>query len=164
MRKRATRRQISLIHDDIRRIYGTVKQIAAFFFLLTMLAASDLFGGAPPVVEKARVVAVKNYSRGRIAYWEGRVPIYDEYPFFDISLAVGSKKYTVRYESLTGYYPSAWQKGSEIDVKSQGRGAMILMNGSEEVTAEIVNSRAQDCVYSSGPPTVAVIGPQVPCE
>jgi hypothetical protein len=153
MRKHPLRTPASLNQRHHSAHLVNCGQNALFFFLLTALTGSELFAGALPAVEQARVIAVKNYSRGRIAYWEGRVPIYDDYPFFDISLAVGSKQYVVRYESLTGYYPSAWQQGSEIQVRKQVRGRMILMNGSEEVTADIVNARAQDCVYSSGPPT-----------
>lgn len=109
---------------------------------------------------KAKVVAVKEYEQGRIAYWEGNVPIYDGRPFYDMTLAVGEKKYLVRYESETGYYPSAWKVGSEIQVKKQ-RGSFILFNRAEEVRARTVNE--SDCVNPSFPPTVWTTGSQVPC-
>ena len=110
----------------------------------------------------AKVVSVKEYDQGRIAYWEGRVPIYDHRPFYDITLSVGPGKYVIRYESPTGFYPSSWKAGSEIKIRLQGKGRIYLLDGAKEVRAEIVNARAQECVSTSGPAVGA--GPQVPCE
>jgi hypothetical protein len=106
-------------------------------------------------------MAVKAYNSGRIAFWEHNVPIYDNYPLYDITIRVDGKDHLVRYESLTGYYPAAWKVGKEIEVKPE-RGQFILMNGDEAVPARTVN--ASDCVPSNGPPTVFTVGPQVPCE
>jgi hypothetical protein len=130
----------------------------AVMLLLTSLvcAASD--------VKTAKVVAVKAYERGRIAFWEGRVPIYDGYPFYDITLTLDQKKYVVRYESMTGYYPSSWKAGRNIQVRLGGKGKMFLLNGEEEVLATIYNRHLQDCVPSSGLPTNIGAGPQVPCD
>jgi hypothetical protein len=130
----------------------------AVMLLLTSLvcAASD--------VKTAKVVAVKAYERGRIAFWEGRVPIYDGYPFYDITLTLDQKKYVVRYESMTGYYPSSWKAGREIKVRLGDKGKMFLLNGEEEVLALIYNGHLQDCVPSSGRPTNIGAGPQVPCD
>src|SRR5882672_457300 len=89
--------------------------------LLTSLAL------AADDVKTAKVLAVKVYDRGRIAFWEGRVPIYDGYPFYDITLGLGQKKYVVRYESMTGYYPSNWKAGREIQVRLGGKGKMFLL-------------------------------------
>ena len=61
--------------------------------VVTMLLLTSLF--AAEDVKTAKVVAVKAYDRGRIAFWEGRVPIYDGYPFYDITLAFDQKKYVV---------------------------------------------------------------------
>src|SRR6266478_590286 len=127
-----------------------------------VLAASLLF--AADDVKAAKVLAVKAYDRGRIAFWEGRVPVYDGYPFYDITLALGQKKYVVRYESMTGYYPSSWKAGREIQVRLDGRGNMYRLNGEEEVLALIYNGHLQDCVPSTGRPTTMGAGPQVPCD
>jgi hypothetical protein len=108
------------------------------------------------------VLSVKAYEHGRIAFWEGRVPIYDGYPFYDITLALDQKKYVVRYESVTGYYPSSWKAGREIQVRLGGKGKMFLLNGEEEVLATI--GHLQDCVPSSGRPTQIGPGSQVPCD
>ena len=115
-------------------------------------------------LKTAQVLAVKNYDHGRIVRWEGRVAIYDDYPFYDITLSLDSKKYVVRYESMTGYYPARWQPGSEIKVRLQGKGKMVLLNGSEEVAVGIFNNKAQDCVFANGPSMTLTVGPQVPCQ
>ncbi|HEV3206441.1 MAG TPA: hypothetical protein VGZ28_05770 [Terriglobales bacterium] len=115
-------------------------------------------------LQTARVLAVKAHENGRIAFWEGRTPIYDGYPLYDITLLIGQKKYVVRYESLTGFYPSAWKAGREIQVRIQGKGKIYLINGEEEVLAGIYNARAQDCVLPTGPSAVRGAGPQVPCD
>jgi hypothetical protein len=58
------------------------------------------------------------------------------------TLSLGEKKQVVRYESLTGYYPSSWRVGSEIRVRLQGKGKMFLLDQTEEVPSEIVNAGA----------------------
>jgi len=115
-------------------------------------------------VKVAKVLAVKAYDQGRIAFWEGRVPIYDGYPFYDITLVLDQKKYVVRYESMTGYYPSSWKAGRDVQVRLGGKGKMLLLNGEEEVLASIYNGHLQDCVPSTGRPTNIGAGPQVPCD
>jgi hypothetical protein len=134
----------------------------AFSIVTLLLVTSVAF--AADEVKNAKVVAVKAYDRGRIAFWEGRVPIYDGYPFYDITLSLEQKKYVVRYESMTGYYPSKWKAGSEIQVRLGGKGKIFLLNGEEEVLAMIYNGHLQDCVPSSGRPTTTGAGPQVPCD
>ena len=112
----------------------------------------------------AKVLAVKNYDRGRIVRWEGKVAIFDDYPFYDITLLLDNKRYIVRYESMTGYYPSRWNVGSEIKVRSAGKGKLYLLNGAEEVEVRIFNNKAQYCVFANGPAMTKSPGPQVPCQ
>ena len=131
--------------------------------IISMLIVTSLIHAADDV-KTAKVLAVKAYDRGRIAFWEGRVPIYDGYPFYDITLALDQKKYVVRYESMTGYYPSNWKAGREIQVRLGGKGKMFLLNGEEEVLALIYNGHLQDCVPSTGRPANIGAGPQVPCD
>jgi hypothetical protein len=131
--------------------------------IISMLLVTSLVYAADDG-KTAKVLAVKAYDRGRIAFWEGRVPIYDGYPFYDITLALDQKKYVVRYESMTGYYPSSWKAGREIQVRLGGKGKMFLLNGEEEVLALIYNGHLQDCVPSTGRPTNIGAGPQVPCD
>jgi hypothetical protein len=130
--------------------------------IVMLLMTSSLH--AADDVKTAKVLGVRTYDRGRIAFWEGRVPIYDGYPFYDITLALDQKKYVVRYESMTGYYPSSWKAGREIKVRLGGKGKMYLLNGEEEVLATIYNGHLQDCVPSTGRPTTMSAGPQVPCD
>ena len=131
--------------------------IVSMLLLASVLHAAD-------DLKTAKVLAVKAYDRGRIAFWEGRVPIYDGYPFYDITLVLDQKKYVARYESVTGYYPSTWKAGRDIQVRLGGKGKMFLLNGEEEVLATIYNGHLQDCVPSSGRPTNIGAGPQVPCD
>jgi hypothetical protein len=130
---------------------------------ISMLLMTSLVCAADDV-KTAKVLAVKAHDRGRIAFWEGRVPIYDGYPFYDITLTLDQKKYVVRYESMTGYYPSNWQAGREIQVRLEGKGKMFLLNGEAEVLALMYNGHLQDCVPSTGRPTNIGAGPQVPCD
>jgi len=114
-------------------------------------------------VEKAKVVDIKDYAQGRVRNWAGHVPIYDGYPVYDITLDVAGKKYIVRYESMTGYYPTRWNTGSEVGIK-MASGRAFLLNGSEEIPTEIVTSVANDCVQPNFPSTVNVVPSQVPCQ
>jgi hypothetical protein len=131
--------------------------IASFLFVTSLAFAA-------PGLETARVLAVKAHDHGRIAVWEGHVPVYDNYPFYDITLQIGQKKYVTRYETTTGYYPSSWKADSEIQVRLEGRGRMSLVNGSEEVLVDIVTNYLNDCVPSNTPLGRIHSSPEVPCE
>jgi len=142
-------------------------QILAFCLAATFtLTAQDVKTDdtKPEDLQTAKVLAVKKYDEGRIARWEGRVPVFDGYPFYDITLTLNDKKYIVRYESMSGYYPTRWQPGSEIKVRQQGKGKMYLLNGTEEVEVGIFNKKAQQCVFPNSPPVTLTVGPQVPCQ
>jgi hypothetical protein len=47
---------------------------------ISMLLMTSLVCAADDV-KTAKVLAVKAHDRGRIAFWEGRAPIYDGYPY-----------------------------------------------------------------------------------
>src|SRR5882672_6884898 len=104
--------------------------------IVTLLLMTSLAFAADDL-QTAKVLAVKAHESGRIAYWEGRVAIYDGYPFYDITLLLGPKKYVVRYESLTGFYPSSWKVGREIQIRMRGKGKIYLMNGAEEARTRL---------------------------
>ncbi len=140
-----------------------MRRVFALVMILSCLTSGLFSRNREQPQQVAKVVAVKAHDRGRIAYWERTVPIYDDYPFYDITLAVGQKRIVVRYESMSGYYPAAWDVGKEITTRQQGRGRMVLFNGAEEVPTDVMNSRSEECVPPSAPPTVVTIGPQVPC-
>jgi hypothetical protein len=112
-------------------------------------------------ITTAQVISVKKYDRGRIGYWEGNVPIYDDRPVYDITIKVAQKNYTVRYESYSGYYPSAWKVGSEIKIRKE-RGQFVLLDGEEEVTARTVSPH--DCNPSSVRPSGWTSTTELPCD
>jgi hypothetical protein len=132
-----------------------------------LLGVTFAFAAAnePHGLETARILSVKTYDHGRIAFWEGHVPVYDNYPFYDITLMVGPKKYVARYESPTGYYPSSWKADSEVQIRLEGKGKMSLLNNTEEVPVEIVTTHLNDCVTPNTPPIGRIqAGSEVPCE
>ena len=98
----------------------------------------------PPQI--AKVVSIQKHPQGRIAFWEGRTPVFDGNPVYDITIQWNNKQYLVRYESLTGYYPKAWEIGNEIPVKKE-RGRFILYRGDEPVPAREISSH--DCVQAT---------------
>jgi hypothetical protein len=129
--------------------------------LTSMLMTAFVAAFAQDGLQTAEVVSIQKHAHGRIAYWEGRTPIFDRNPVYDITLQWNNKRYLVRYESLTGYFPKAWEVGKEIRVKRE-RGQFILFRGDEAVPAREVSS--SDCVQASSPARSASVTPQVPCE
>ena len=129
--------------------------------LVLSLAAALISASDEQSLQSAKILSIQKHPQGRINHWEGRVPIFDGQPVYDITLLWNHRKYVVRYESLTGYYPKAWEPGKEIQVKRE-RGRFLLYRGDEAVPAREVGSH--DCVPSSSPPTPAPATPQVPCE
>lgn len=96
-------------------------------------------------LQTAKIVSVQPHEEGRAFDWIGRgaIPIYDRYPFYDLSLDLNGKSYTVRYESQTGYYPAAWKEGSTIQVRT-GRGRLYLSRyDGEEVPASIIRTSSR---------------------
>ena len=129
--------------------------------LAAMLMMAFVAGFAEKGPQTAKVVFIKKHPHGRIAHWEGRTPVFDGNPVYDITLQWNNKKFVVRYESLTGYYPRAWDIGNEIRVKSE-RGQFILYRGDEAVPAREISSH--DCVQAYSPEGSASVTPQIPCD
>jgi len=128
---------------------------------MVVVAANLVAASADEGLQKAKVVSIKKFSQGRIVYWEGRTPIFDGNPVYDLTLDWQGKKYVVRYESLTGYFPRAWESGKDIQVKRE-RGRFILYRGDEAVPAREVSPN--DCVPAYSPVASGSTTPQVPCE
>ena len=128
--------------------------IGALVTTLTFLASAE-------VPQTATILAIKKHGEGRIVSWSNRSPIFDGYPFYDLTFSWNGKKYVVRYESMTGYFPGAWQAGHDATVKRE-RGLFTLYNDREGVSAREVNPR--DCVEVSAPPVGFAPLPQVPCD
>ena len=130
------------------------------FLIVASIAATAILSTAE-TAQTAKLVAIKKHAEGRIVSWSNRSPIFDGYPFYDLTLEWNGKKYVVRYESMTGYFPKAWQAGREIPVKRE-KGLFTLYNGVEATPAREVNPH--DCVEASSPPAGFSPMPQVPCD
>ena len=128
---------------------------------IVVMAATLVAASGDDSLQKARVVSIKKYSQGRIVFWEGRTPIFDGNPVYDITLDWKGKNYVVRYESLTGYFPRAWQSGKDIQVKRE-RGRFLLYRGDEAVPAGEVSPN--DCVPAYSSVISGSTTPQIPCE
>jgi hypothetical protein len=133
------------------------RKLQIVIVLLGAMAITALPGQEP---QTAKVVSIKKHAQGRIVSWSNHAPIFDGYPFYDLTLEWKGKKYVVRYESMTGYYPKAWEAGKEIPAR-QERGQFTLFQGVEAIPAREVN--ANDCVQSSSPGPPSVL-PQIPCD
>jgi len=127
---------------------------------LTVSFCCEIFLLADQGVSKAKVVSVKEHEQGRLVGWSGRAPVFDGHPVYDLTLDWQGKKYVVRYESFTGYYPASWAAGQEATVKRE-RGLFIIFKGQEPVRAREVNPH--DCVDASFPGAGSTT-PKVPCE
>jgi len=128
--------------------------IAAVIATFAILACAE-------IPQTAKILAIKKHPEGRIVSWSNRSPIFDGYPFYDLTLAWNGRKYVVRYESMTSYFPRTWQLGHDIAVNHE-RGLFTLYNGQEAIPAREVNPR--DCVEASAPPAGFSPMPQVPCD
>jgi len=129
--------------------------------IIVLLMAAGVTALADQGPQTAKIVSVRKHAQGRIVSWAGHTPIFDGYPFYDLTLKWNGKNYVVRYESMTGYYPKTWDVGKEIPVKRE-RGQFILHQGDEAVPAREVNPN--DCVGTSSPPPGISITPQIPCD
>ena len=86
--------------------------------------------------QTATIVAVQKHSEGRVFDWVraglNPIPLYDNYPFYDMTIQVEKKTFVVRYEAQTDYFPSAWKPGSTITVRVvKGRMYLLRYDGGE---------------------------------
>ena len=94
-------------------------------------------------LQTAKVVDVQAHPEGRPFDYvnEGTlVPIYDNYPYYDITLQVGDKKYVVRYDNMGGYFPTAWKAGNEVKVRVDHGKMYILRYDGVLVDAPILQT------------------------
>jgi hypothetical protein len=84
-------------------------------------------------LQSAKVVDLQAHPEGRPFDYinnSSLEQIYDDYPYYDITLQVGDKQYVVRYDNMGGYYPSAWRPGSEVKIrKDDGRISILRYDG-----------------------------------
>jgi len=66
------------------------------------------------------------------------IPIYDRYPFYDITIRTPERSYVVRYESMGAYYPAAWQAGKQIKFHREKGQLLQLRYDGEFVPARIL--------------------------
>src|SRR5258708_12328456 len=61
-------------------------------------------------LQTATIVAVQKHSEGRPFDWVkaglNPIPIYDNYPFYDITIRPDNKTFVLRYQAHTHYFPS----------------------------------------------------------
>jgi hypothetical protein len=99
-----------------------------------------------PRLQTGKVLSVEKHGEGRAFDWVrgglALIPVYDHYPFYDITIQWGGKNYVVRYETQTDYYPAAWKPGSPIEARL-GHGRLYLLRyDGVEVSASIVHESA----------------------
>jgi hypothetical protein len=77
----------------------------------------------------AKVVDVEAHPEGTPYAYAGDgsifTKLYDNYPYYYITLQVGDKTYVVQYDNMGGYYPSAWRAGHEVKIRKD-HGISIL--------------------------------------
>ena len=124
-------------------------RVIAILMVLGPLVGAQEFARSPGSLSDAaggrqtgKILAVEPHEEGRAFDWVRGgltlIPLYDHYPFYDITIQSGGKNYVVRYETQTGYYPTAWKPGSTIQVRL-GRGRLYLLRyDGEEVAASIL--------------------------
>jgi hypothetical protein len=87
-------------------------------------------------LQTATIVAVQKHSEGRPFDWVkaglNPIPLYDNYPFYDMTIRVEQKTFVVRYEAQTDYFPSAWKAGGSLTIRlAQGRMYLLRYDGVE---------------------------------
>jgi hypothetical protein len=98
---------------------------------------------ATTTLQTGNILSVEKHGEGRAFDWVrgglALIPVYDHYPFYDITIQLGGRNYVVRYETQTDYYPAPWKPGSSIQVRlGHGRLYLLRYNG-VEVPASIVH-------------------------
>ena len=98
-------------------------------------------------LQAATIVAVQKHSEGRVFDWVkaglNPIPLYDNYPYYDMTIQVGKKTFVVRYEAQTDYFPSAWKAGSSVTVRlAQGRMYLLRYDGVEVPLSILTRSSA----------------------
>jgi hypothetical protein len=116
--------------------------LSAILVALPLWVLAQSRPGEGSELQAGKILSVQAHEEGRPFDWIGRsaIPIYDHYPFYDLTVALNWKTYVVRYESQTGYFPAAWKPGSVLQVRL-GRGRLYLVRyDGEEVPASIIRT------------------------
>ena len=79
-------------------------------------------------LQTGNILSVEKHGEGPAFDWVrgglAAIPVYDHYPFYDITIQLSGKNYVVRYETQTDYYPAAWKPGTCIRARV-GRGRLL---------------------------------------
>jgi hypothetical protein len=112
---------------------------------LAQVSPGDTASNPPThaALQTGKILSVEKNGEGRAFDWVrgglASIPVYDHYPFYDITIQVSRKNYVVRYETQTDYYPAAWKPGSSIQVRL-GHGRLYLLRyDGVEVPASILH-------------------------
>ena len=113
--------------------------------LISSQASWSESSSKPAGTQTAMIVAVQKHSEGRVFDWVkaglNPIPLYDNYPYYDITIEVEKKTFVVRYEAQTDYFPSAWQAGSPVTVRlAQGRMYLLRYDDVEVPVAILTRS------------------------
>ena len=115
--------------------------VAAIAILLALVSSAQepITAARKDAVETGTVEAVHAYPEGRVFDIVSKVvPVYDNYPFYDIVIRSPERTYVVRYESMGGYYPSGWQIGKQIKFRREKGQLLLLRYDGEYVPARIL--------------------------
>lgn len=124
-----------------RRLSFVMMAASTVIFLALISFAQDAGTVAQrkDVLESGTVESVFAHPEGRVFDIVSKViPVYDDYPFYDISIRTQDRAYVVRYESMGGYYPSAWQSGKQIKFRREKGQLLLLRYDGEFVPARIL--------------------------
>ena len=120
-------------------------KVGSILILLSVAALaqegkSDTTAQKKDALQAGTVDSVVEHAEGRvfdIVSWV--IPVYDNYPFYDITIRTPERSYVVRYESMGGYYPSGWQTGKQISFRREKGQLLLLRYDGEFVPARILN-------------------------
>jgi hypothetical protein len=117
-------------------------RVGAIVMILSLAAlaqsGTDSSAQRSDALQIGTVQSVLEHPEGRIFDWASWVPIYDGYPYYDMTIKTPDRTYVVRYESMTGYYPTAWQAGKEIKLRRDHGQLLLLRYDGELVPTRIL--------------------------
>jgi hypothetical protein len=120
-------------------------KVGSILILLSVTALaqegkSDTAAQKKDALQAGTVDSVVEHAEGRVFDIVSKViPVYDNYPFYDITIRTPERSYVVRYESMGGYYPSGWQIGKQIKFRREKGQLLLLRYDGEFVPARILN-------------------------
>src|SRR5215471_13672430 len=91
-----------------------------FPIMLGLLLAGFAMPEEAPPWQTGTLIAIDAHPEGRFVRWGnkgGLIPLYDGYPYYDLTIQLGAANYVVRYEQISSYFPSAWKVGSPITAR-----------------------------------------------